>query len=283
MLYNIKNEDLAVTVSTLGAELQSVCFHGEEKLWQNENGGWNGHAPILFPVAGHCGVTVDGISYPIPAHGFAPTSEFSVTSVGNSEITLALTDSEATRKCFPFVFKFSVIYAVEKNSLSITYRIENPSDKALYTFAGGHESFVLREPLGTHTLVFSETEHFLHHFHDAGGYMTGETKDFGKGTRFPIPPEYLQNGDTLIFPSICSDHVTLVDRSGEEIVDVSFPGYKNLLLWRPDGANMICIEPWMNLPDPAGAKDIPFSEKPNVIRIDPYNELVLPRKITYYK
>ena len=113
--------------------------------------------------------------------------------------------------------------------------------------------------------------------------MTGKTKDFGKGTRFPIPPEYLQNGDTLIFPSIKSDHVTLVDGNGEKVVCVAFPGFKNLLLWRPDGANMICIEPWMNLPDPADSEDIPFSDKPNVLRIAPHEELVLPRKLVYYK
>ena len=199
MLYTIQNKDLSVTVSTLGAELQSVSFHGEEKLWQNQNGSWKGHAPILFPVAGHCGVTVDGISYPIPSHGFAPSSEFTVLSMDDTSITLSLTDSPETHKFFPFAFVFSVIYTVENNTLSITYRIENPAETNLYTFAGGHESFMLYEPLETHSLLFPETEHFLHHFHDAGGYLTGETKDFGKGICFPIPPEYLQNGNTLIF------------------------------------------------------------------------------------
>ena len=283
MLYNIHSKDLDVTISTAGAELQSVRFRGTEKLWQNENGSWSGHAPILFPMGGHCGVTVDGVSYPIPPHGFAPSSEFTVTAVSEHEITLTLKDSEATHLCFPFSFVFSVIYAVHENALSITYQIQNPSEKTLYTFAGGHESFTLSDPLGTYSLIFPETEHFLHHFHNAGGYMTGETKDFGKGTRFPIPPEYLQNGDTIIFPSIRSDFVTLADQKGDKVLDVIFPGFKNLLLWRPDGANMICIEPWMNLPDPADTEDVPFSEKPNVLSIAPHEELVLPRKLVYYK
>ena len=29
-------------------------------------------------------------------------------------------------------------------------------------------------------------------------------------------------------------------------------GFSHLLLWRPEGANMICIEPWLTLPDHVG-------------------------------
>ena len=76
MNYTIRNECLAVTVSSLGAEMLGVKAFGKERLWQNENGSWSGHAPVLFPVCGSCGVTVNGKTYEVGAHGFARKSEF---------------------------------------------------------------------------------------------------------------------------------------------------------------------------------------------------------------
>ena len=65
MKYTVKNKTLSVTVDSYGAEMVSVEYNGKERLWQNATGEWAGHAPLLFPVCGHFGVTVDGVSYPI--------------------------------------------------------------------------------------------------------------------------------------------------------------------------------------------------------------------------
>ena len=59
MIYEFGNGTLKCKVSDLGAELVSVVHNGKERLWQNENGGWSGHAPILFPHCGKCTVNVD--------------------------------------------------------------------------------------------------------------------------------------------------------------------------------------------------------------------------------
>ena len=74
MIYTIGGELLTVQISSLGAELVSVRYQGKERLWQNENGGWAGHAPILFPYAGRCSVKVDGKVYrAITNYGARPT------------------------------------------------------------------------------------------------------------------------------------------------------------------------------------------------------------------
>ncbi|MBQ2308518.1 MAG: aldose 1-epimerase family protein, partial [Clostridia bacterium] len=47
-LITIKNEHLTATVSTLGAELQSLCDKdGKEYIWQGDPAVWSGRAPIL--------------------------------------------------------------------------------------------------------------------------------------------------------------------------------------------------------------------------------------------
>ena len=53
MLHSIKNQYLTVTVSELGAELQSVLgADGTEYLWQGDPAFWTGRSPILFPFVG---------------------------------------------------------------------------------------------------------------------------------------------------------------------------------------------------------------------------------------
>ena len=49
MTYEFGSDVLRCEVSDIGAELVSVKLNGKERLWQNDNGGWDGHAPILFP------------------------------------------------------------------------------------------------------------------------------------------------------------------------------------------------------------------------------------------
>lgn len=278
MNYTIKNDELSVTVSTLGAELQSVKFHGKERLWQNENGEWAGHSPNLFPVCGACYVQVNGVAYPMPKHGFGPILEFVCEEATDTSLVFTLTDSAETRKYFPFAFVFKVAYSVEANVLKVTYITENPSDEMLYAATGAHESYVLDEPLSAYKLVFPENEHFLTFDYD-------ETKqiDFGYGKELPVPDDLLQNSETLQLHNVNSRSVSLVKKTGERIVDVAWEGYKTLFFWRPTGApQMICIEPWGVLYDPDEPVPYELSEKENINKIPPHESLTEVHTVTYY-
>ena len=80
----IKNEQLTVEISSLGAELQSIKdAQGNEYLWDGDEQYWNRHSPILFPIV--CGLwkdtyRIDGKEYQLGRHGFARDTEFQLIS-----------------------------------------------------------------------------------------------------------------------------------------------------------------------------------------------------------
>ena len=102
-IVTLKNEELTVKISTLGAEIQSIeDKNGVERLWQGDPAIWKGRAPILFPVAGGFkddGYELDSQWYGMPKHGFAKTEEWAVESADEEEATFLLT---AQKPGFPF-------------------------------------------------------------------------------------------------------------------------------------------------------------------------------------
>ncbi len=281
MEYTLKNEKMSVTVNDKGAEVVSVVCEGKERLWQNPTGEWAGHAPLLFPVCGHVGMTVNGVSYPIKAHGFAKKCTFALTGTGDDFLTFTLAANEETKKVYPFDFFFHVTYRIQNDTLSIVYEVENPAQTPLYFACGGHETFALETDVDGYQIQFEKQETLTHYYHDAEGYLTGETMNCGDGNPFPLPVDFLQNGETLIFKNVRSRAVKLVRIGGSAIAEVTFEGFDNLLLWRAGAAKYICIEPWTNLPDAANTPDIEFSQKEGVMQVDGKSSKKLVRTIRY--
>ena len=54
------------------------------------------------------------------------------------------------------------------------------------------------------------------------------------------------------------------------------------LLWKLQQANMICLEPWLNLPDTVGERK-EFFRKAGVVCVPPKGKKIFMRKITYYE
>lgn len=282
MIYTIENNELSVRISSLGAEVVSVKHNGIERSWQNENGSWSGHAPVLFPVCGNSSVIFGGEKFDMPFHGFARTSEFECVRSDFGSVCLVLSANEYTRKIYPFDFSLYIEYALSANNLIITYRIQNRSDGALYFSLGGHDSFALSENISRYKLVFPRKEKFDALLHDDSGRLTGEIMYMGEGYDLILPEELLCDGRTLIFSNIYSDKVTLCRLDGKKCVGLTLGGMSNLLLWRPNGAQMICIEPWMNLPDNA-FDAASFATKCGVKRVEGKGSFELTRTIEYYQ
>ena len=277
----IQNNLLNIEVETLGGELVSVCYQGKERLWQNPTGEWAGHAPLLFPVCGHFGVRVGGVSYPIRAHGFAKRSEFELAERGEDYLTLCLKSNAETRKVYPYEFAFFVTYRLCGARLEIEYKVQNPAEQPLYFACGGHDSFALEKDVDEYELRFDKETALTHRPCNESGYLTGETVTFERVNPFVLPKEYLQNNDSLIFERVQSKAVALCEKSGKELAKLCFEGFDNLLLWRAGNAKYICIEPWTNLPDFANAAEQEFSEKSGVLRVEPASCKILTRSIEY--
>ena len=281
MNYTIKNDKISVTATDAGAEVLSVVVGEKERVWQNPTGEWAGHAPLLFPVCGHFGVTVDGTSYPIKSHGFAKRETFALKDKGEDFITFSLSANGETRKVFPFEFIFNVTYRIDGNTLFIEYLVENPAQKPLYFACGGHESFALDEDVGKYEIGFEKEEKLVHYYHDKNGYLSGETKEYGNGQPLSLPADFLQDGETLIFKDVLSRKVNLARKGGKPIISLTFEGFSNLLVWRAGKAKYVCIEPWTNLPDYANTPDKEFSQKEGVIKVEANSSKKLVRTISY--
>jgi galactose mutarotase-like enzyme len=225
---------------------------------------------------------VDGVSYPISAHGFAKKSEFILEKSGTNFLTFSIHSDENTKQVYPFDFIFCVTYRIDGDKLTVEYAVENTGETPLYFACGSHETYALDQSVDAYELRFDKDETFTHLYHDKAGYLTGETKEFGMGKIFPLPRDFLQKGATIIFQNLNSSKVSLWEKDGEKLADVTFDGFSNMLLWRAGDGKFICIEPWTNLPDYAGAKDSEFSTKAGVMCVEKKQTKTLIRTITYY-
>ncbi len=251
MSYVIENGVLRAEICVLGAELISLRARGVEQIWQNVDGSWAGHAPVLFPYGGCVQVIVNGKKYPLKKHGFASGSTFSLVERGDDFVRLALCSSERTLALYPYAFRLEICYRVVKDELIIDYQMTNADAVALYFSYGGHESFNLSAD-GQYSLRFEQKEEFTALCHDQEGMLNGEVNFLGEGTELLLKDGYLANGNTLIFGDIHSRSVTLCTADGEAVATTTFEGIKNLLVWSPSPDRTVCIEPWYNLPDRRG-------------------------------
>lgn len=282
MEYSIEENGILAVASEKGAELLHVIVNQTERLWQNETGGWDGHAPVLFPFCGSCDMVLDGVSYGKGFHGFASQKEFTCIRNTASSMTFRLTDDADTGIRYPFRFTLDITYSVDRSrTLSILWEITNETNRNMPFACGGHESFALPGTVENFKLVFPKEERFVFHVHDGEGRLSGETDDRGAGKELTLSSKDLANGNTVILKDLRSRSVRLTGREDDlPVAESLFPGFSNLLIWHPDGANMICIEPWMNLPDYAGGCP-DFAKKRGVRSLAPGKVFRLLRKIRY--
>lgn len=281
MQYTISSNQLTVVVDELGAEVISVTKQCQQRIWQNADGKWNGHAPILFPFCGHCRMIFDGTDYGDGFHGFARNLEFTCVEHTDSSVMLQLQHSTQTLERYPFEFQFRVKYTVAEHCLEIQYIVVNKSATVMPFACGGHESFALLSDVGNYKLLFDQDEQFNFLQHDASGFLNGAVIDCGRGKVLPFPQEYMKD-NTIILHNINSRKVQLVEMQSDRVVaEVCFDGFPNLLLWHPAGSHMVCVEPWQNLPDNAQTVG-EFSHKAGVNLLPPDSAVSFTRCVKYH-
>jgi len=142
----------AATIHRHGAHVSSWCpTDGDERLYLSAKSGFEGAAairggvPIIFPQ-----FAAEG---PLPRHGFARTSTWSLGGVcrsadGEAEMDLVLRDSTDTRVIWDAAFMAVVSVAVFGQQLAITLAVENVGDAPFSFTAALHTYFRVRDVAG---------------------------------------------------------------------------------------------------------------------------------------
>ena len=99
MIHTIENDKVRASISTMGAELQSLYSKQTEReyMWQAAPETWSNHSLLLFPACGRVAnsrMIVKGKEYPLMMHGFAKDTEFETVEKSETSLTLMMRDTE---------------------------------------------------------------------------------------------------------------------------------------------------------------------------------------------
>lgn len=146
-MFTLGNDVLAVRVSNMGAELQSVVRDGVERMWCGDPAVWGRRAPLLFPLIGQLRdgwYALDGRSIDAPTHGFCRDRAFDAEQVSDTEARFTTVADEQTRAVYPFDFRLTVRFALEGPTLVKTHEVENLGGAPMPFELGGHEAYATR-------------------------------------------------------------------------------------------------------------------------------------------
>ena len=258
MTHTIQNAFLTVTVSEQGAELRSIQdAAGTEYLWQGDPTYWGDRAPLLFPFIARLtnnSYKYMGKTYPMTIHGFAAASRFSVAEKVGTRIVLELKESPETLAQYPFAFTLQVIYALEENTLQVTYHVENRDGKTMPFGIGGHPGFNVPLEEGERFEDY-ELEFACPCQPDRVGftpavYLSGHDEAYPlREDRFIDLQHELFDEDAIILKNMARE-VTLRSKVSGKGLTVRYPDmpYLGIWHWPKTDAPYICIEPWSSLP-----------------------------------
>ena len=281
MKYQIKNDKLQVEILSLGAQMCSLKdVDGTEYLWQGNTKYWEDMAPNLFPYIARMTdkkYTVYGKTYEMDIHGFAKDTVFVAEQKAENHIVFSISDSEETRKQYPFAFVFEVDYRLEENTLFITYGVKNKDDKVMYFGVGGHPGFnvPLEEGLSfeDYYLEFDAMEEPNRVEFSSDCFVTGNTSKYElEGDKCILLKHNLFDDDAIILSNM-SKGVTLKSDKGVKAIHVTYPDMPYIGFWHmpKTDAPYVCIEPWSSLPS---RKDIveDLATQPGLFSLEPNGE-----------
>ncbi|HAA0417196.1 TPA_asm: aldose 1-epimerase family protein [Listeria monocytogenes] len=277
-MIKLENEVLLVEMKTAGAELTRI-FHkdtGLEYLWNADSKFWGRHSPVLFPTVGRLvedTYLVDGKPYHLGQHGFARDRDFQVIEQTEKSVRFELDADEDSLAVYPYKFKLSIIYTIEKNTVAVSYEVENTDNKRIYFSIGAHPAFNLQLTDGTtfedYYLDFG-TEENLETLCLEGPYRSGEIKKVVDKPAQYLPLSYdLFKNDALIFEALKQKEMTIKSDKTPHFVKVSFPEFPFVGVWTAKpGTPFLCIEPWYGIADGAG-ESVELRDKAGIEHLEP--------------
>lgn len=273
----ITNEYLQVKISTKGAELQSIIRKDNqlEYLWSGDPAFWGKKSPVLFPIVGNLKNNTyyyKGEPYQLGRHGFARDMEFNVIEHTEHHITLNLSDSDTTRKNYPFSFSLNIRYTLQDASLVVSYEVQNTGDETMYFSIGAHPAFKVPLVEGT------SYEDYSLHFSDTETADVWPLSASGQISRTPAP--YLDNilelplkkemfySDALVFKNLASTAISIRSEKTPHGLTVRYAGFPYMGIWSAKDADFVCIEPWCGIADHDDASG-KLEEKEGILPLSP--------------
>ncbi|MEO3388096.1 hypothetical protein [Mesorhizobium sp. CAU 1741] len=282
---HLRSGRLTASVAAQGAELRTLTVAGQELLWAPETALWDGTSQVLFPVVGRViddVVRVDGRAYPMPAHGFAPTSVFSLASCGEDFCILELRSSHATWIHYPYDFLLRLEYRLSNEGLSIHVKIHNLGKTVMPASFGLHPGF--RWPL----LPDVPKERHLLSFDESGPIACTRPVDrlVGPDRQELVLVRQALNLAPSLFEKSGIALLELQKRSlryhtddGRAGIRLAFPEMDRVMLWSRPSGDFLCIEPLLGHADPVGFSG-ELMEKPGMAHVLPGENLALSVTIT---
>lgn len=282
MLTTLKNDRLTVSVESTGAELQAIdAAEGLSYLWNGDPAHWSGRAPTLFPIIGALregrAQSAEG-EIVLPKHGFCRRASFAVEEASQTAVTYRLTDSEETRRGYPYAFRLLVRYELLEDGVVTRYRVKNTGDKPMPFTIGGHPAF--RVPLcegenfEDYRVAFPnpETADCPQVDLSAGLILDGRRNRVLNGQTELALNHALFRGDALIFDALKSRSVRLYSVKSGRGVSLDFDGFDYLGVWSPSlDAPFVCLEPWTGMATRASEDDV-FEHKLGMTMLAPDSE-----------
>lgn len=194
---------------------QQILYMDKETLFdlsKNVRGG----IPILFPQAGSL---KEGSKYPLKQHGFARNMPWKVRVRDRERIILELSDTEETRKLYPFSFNLSLVIEVREMELIHQMTITNTGEETMPIAYGLHPYFYM--PTTEKAEIQSNIEGLNPH-------SVNWEDIFDK--RFINPGKI---------------DIKTFQRSFSLITDSEM--FPHLAIWSLPEKDFICIEPWSKL------------------------------------
>lgn len=258
-MIEISNNQLAVTISPIGAEVQSIKDVNTqcEYLWHGDAQWWSGHSPILFPIVGglwNGTCRVDGQELHISKHGFVRRAPWRVVCVEADKAVFEFVSTVGTFAIFPYAFRLTATYSLDDRKLRAEFCVENLGGSPFCFQLGGHPAIALpnwddAQPLDGYLRLEGNPTHVL---------RAGEQGCLEPDT-FPVPlnadglvPLTVDtfSHEALIFDNHQVSAATVLTPSGQPVarVESTAPVW---LFWSPQGIHtpFVCLEPWYGLCD----------------------------------
>lgn len=255
---------MTARISTLGAELVSLCRNGNEYLWQGDPAFWHGQSPLLFPNTGNFWegkYRHDNQEIHLEKHGFARNMEFSVVSQTADSVTLGIHSTDDTLRVYPFPFFLFVTYRLAESDIEVEWFVRNEGDSDMFFAIGAHPAFFLPDFDPAETVhgyfKFDTTAPIDYLIPTEKGCVDAEHPqrlELDAQGMMPITPKTFDI-DTYVIEAGAISRCTLLTPGRVPYLAVDFH-MPVLSLWaptidRPD-CPFVAIEPWMGSCDTVG-------------------------------